>query len=76
VAAILHDAGSLGGRGPLFNLLSLPLLVRDLIFEGHIHNEAPLSGVPGAGVVGLTVYFAVLAVSIGVLLWRYRWAEG
>jgi ABC-2 type transport system permease protein len=76
VAAILHDAGSLGGRGPLFNLLSLPLLVRDLIFEGHIHNEAPLSGVPGAGALGLTVYFAVLAVSIGVLLWRYRWAEG
>jgi len=75
VGAILGDADALGGRGPLFNLLSLPLVVRDLIFEGHIHNEGPLSGVAGAGALGVTVYCAVLAVSVGVLLWRYRWAE-
>jgi ABC-2 type transport system permease protein len=75
VAAILHDANAVGGRGPLFNLLTLPLLVRDLVFEGHIHEGGPLSGVPGAGAVGLAVYAAVLALSVGVLLWRYRWAE-
>ena len=40
---------ALGGRGPLFNLLGLPLLVRDLIFQGHIHDADELPGVPGAG---------------------------
>jgi ABC-2 type transport system permease protein len=75
VAAILHDANAVGGRGPLFNLLALPLLVRDLVFEGHIHEGSPLAGVPGAGALGLAAYATVLAVSVGVLLWRYRWAE-
>jgi ABC-2 type transport system permease protein len=75
VAAILRDANAVGGRGPLFNLLTLPLLVRDLVFEGHIHDGSPLAGVPGAGAVGLAAYAAVLALSVGVLLWRYRWAE-
>ncbi|HVW34532.1 MAG TPA: hypothetical protein VHL53_18510 [Acidimicrobiia bacterium] len=75
VAAILHDANALGGRGRLFNLLGLPLIVRALIFEGHIHRDAALSGVPGAGAVGLAAYTGVLVVAVGVLLWRYRWAE-
>jgi ABC-2 type transport system permease protein len=75
VAAILGDAGSLGGRGPLFNLLSMPLVVRDLIFEGHIHPDGRLAGVPGAGALGLAVYTSVVALSVAVLLWRYRWAE-
>jgi len=75
VAGILHHADALGGRGPLFNLLALPLLVRDLVFLGHINEKNPLSGVPGAGALGLVAYGAVLAASVGVLLWRYRWAE-
>jgi ABC-2 type transport system permease protein len=75
VAAILHEAGALGGRGPLFNLLALPLLVRDLVFLGQIEENSDLAGVPGAGVLALVAYSAVLAISVGVLLWRYRWAE-
>jgi ABC-2 type transport system permease protein len=75
VAAILHDADALGGRGPLFNVLALPLFVRDLIFEGHIHEKSPLSGVPGAGPLGLAAYLFVLLLCVGVLVWRYRWAE-
>ena len=75
VAAILHDADALGGRGPLFNVLALPLLVRDLIFEGHIHEKSPLSGVAGAGPLGLAAYLFVLLACVGVLVWRYRWAE-
>jgi hypothetical protein len=75
VAAILDEADALGGRGPLFNLLALPRLVRDLIFLGHIDPEHSLSGVPGAGGLAVAVYLGVLAVSVGVLLWRYRWAE-
>jgi ABC-2 type transport system permease protein len=75
VAAILNDADALGGRGLLFNLLALPLLVRDLIFEGHIHESNPLSGVPGAGGVAVVAYLAVLGLCVGVLLWRYQWVE-
>ena len=75
VAAILHEADAVGGRGPLFNVLGLPLLVRDLIFEGHLHAESDLAGVAGAGALALAAYFTVLALSVGVLLWRYRWAE-
>jgi ABC-2 type transport system permease protein len=76
VAAILEEADALGGRGPLFNVLALPLLVRDLIFDGKIHEEAGLSGVAGAGPLALAAYLAVLGLAVGVLLWRYRWAEG
>jgi ABC-2 type transport system permease protein len=75
VAGILHSADAVGGRGPLFNVLALPLLVRDLIFEGHIHEGNDIAGVAGAGALGLVAYLVVLAVCVGVLLWRYRWAE-
>ena len=75
VAAILHEAHALDGRGPLLNVLGLPLLVRDLIFEGRLHSDSDLSDVAGAGLLAVAAYSAVLAASIGVLLWRYRWAE-
>ena len=75
VAHILQHAGALGGRGPLLNILPLPLVVRDLIFEGHVHETSPLAYVPGAGALGLVAYFLVLGLSVAVLLWRYRWAE-
>jgi ABC-2 type transport system permease protein len=75
VAHILDHAGALGGRGPLLNLLSLPLLVRDLVFLGHVDEKSPLTGVGGAGPLAVVGYLAVVAVSVAVLVWRYRWAE-
>jgi len=75
VAHILNEAGALGGRGPLFNLLSLPLVVRDLVFLGHVYPQSPLAGVAGAGALAVVGYVVVVAVSVAVLLWRYRWAE-
>jgi ABC-2 type transport system permease protein len=75
VSGILHSASALGGRGPLFNVLALPLYVRDLVFEGHIHETNELAGVAGAGAVALVAYFAVLGACVGLLLWRYRWVE-
>lgn len=75
VAGILESAEALGGRGPLFNVLALPLLVRDLIFEGRIHATSDLAGVPGAGALALLAYASVLALCLGVLLWRYQWVE-
>ncbi len=75
VAVILEEADALGGRGTLFNVLALPLEVRDLIFLGHIHQESDLAGVAGAGALALVTYLTVLGLSLGVLFWRYRWAE-
>ena len=75
VAVILEEADALGGRGTLFNVLALPLEVRDLVFLGRIHQESDLAGVAGGGALALVAYLAVLGVSVGVLFWRYRWAE-
>ena len=71
VAGILHDAG----RATVISLLSLPLYVRDLIFLGHVHEGSPLSGVAGGGALALAGYVVVVGVCLGVLFWRYRWAE-
>jgi ABC-2 type transport system permease protein len=75
VAVILEEADALGGRGTLFNVLALPLEVRDLIFLGHIHQDSDLAGVAGGGALALVTYLVVLGLSLGVLFWRYRWAE-
>ena len=75
VAVILEEADALGGRGTLFNVLALPLEVRDLVFLGRIHQESDLAGVAGAGATASVAYLAVLGLSVGVLFWRYRWAE-
>ncbi len=75
VAVILEEADALGGRGTLFNVLALPLELRDLVFLGRIHEESDLAGVAGAGALALVAYLAVLGLSVGVLFWRYRWAE-
>jgi ABC-2 type transport system permease protein len=75
VAVILEEADALGGRGTLFNVLALPLEVRDLIFLGRIHEESDLAGVAGGGTLALVAYLLVLGLSLGVLFWRYRWAE-
>ena len=75
VAVILEEADALGGRGTLFNVLALPLEVRDLIFLGRIHQDSDLAGVAGGGALALAAYLGVLGLSLGILFWRYRWAE-
>ena len=64
--------GSIAG---LINVLSLPLYLRDLVFLGHIDPSSPLAGVASGGLLAAGVYSAVLVVSLGVLLRRYRWVE-
>lgn len=56
------------------NLLAVPLHVRDLIFEGEV-TEPYLAGVDGAGPLAVGVYSFVVLVSLGLLVWRYRWLE-
>lgn len=67
------------GRGgtpaALINILSLPLYLRDLLFLGHVDPGSPLSGLANGGLLAIAVYVAVLVVSLGVLLRRYRWVE-
>lgn len=54
------------------NLLAVPLHVRDLVFLGRVDPLSPLGGVAGAEAMALGVWAAVVAASLGVLLWRYR----
>ena len=74
VSGILEEAAGVDEAG-LLTLLALPLHVRDLVFLGHLDPDTALGGVSGGGALALGVYLAVVAASIGVLLWRYRWAE-
>jgi len=73
VAAIVAEAA--GGDGSplaILNILSLPLLVRDLIFFGHIDVQSDLSGVAGGGILAVGAYLVVLLSGLAVLIHRYR----
>lgn len=76
VAGILSEVeGGIGDQAELFSLLSLPLLVRDLIFLGHLDPELSLADTAGGGALALAAYGAVVAVSVATLWWRYRAVE-
>jgi ABC-2 type transport system permease protein len=64
-----------GSPAALFNVLRLPLYLRDLVFLGHIDPASPLNGVSNGGALAVVVYVAVLLVGAAVLLRRYRWVE-
>ncbi|MDQ3946073.1 MAG: hypothetical protein M3357_13165, partial [Actinomycetota bacterium] len=76
VAGILSEAaGGIGDRAELLSLLSLPLLVRDLIFLGHLDPDRSLADTAGGGALALAAYLVVVAVSLAVLFFRYRTVE-
>jgi ABC-2 type transport system permease protein len=56
------------------NLLNLPLILRDIVFEGHVDvdDDLNLAGAAGAGVAALLVYLAIVGVGLVVLHLRYR----
>lgn len=58
--------------GALFNLLFLPLAIRDLIFLGHVTADTSMEGVAGAGLLSVTIYVLVILASLAVLFQRYR----
>lgn len=73
VAGILQGVSSTGQtRWALFNLIALPLHVRDLIFLGHVDPEGPVAGGAGAGALALAGYAAVVVACLASLLIRYR----
>jgi hypothetical protein len=75
-AVIVGEPPPAGGSiGALVNVLALPLLLRDLVFLGHIDRGDALSGVANGGLAAVGAYVAVMLIGLGVLLHRYRWVE-
>jgi len=72
--AILTEGTAGPSAWEALNLLSAPLNVRDLVFDGEV-TEGPLAGVDGATPLAIGVYLTVVVTSLGSLLWRYRWVE-
>jgi ABC-2 type transport system permease protein len=74
-AGVIGDAAEPEGTLlSVVNLLALPLILRDVVFEGRVgvDGDDPWTGVPGAGVAALVVYLVVIAVGLFVLHRRYR----
>lgn len=64
-----------GHPAALIDLLSLPMVLRDLVFLGHVDPEFALSGVPDGGLWAVVVYAGVIVASVGVLVARYHQVE-
>jgi ABC-2 type transport system permease protein len=61
--------------GALVNLLTLPLVMRDLVFLGEVEAGHPLSGLANSGLYALLVFAGVLIIAFAVLFWRYDEVE-
>ncbi len=61
----------------VFNLLNLPLILRDIVFEGQVDvdDELNLAGAPGGGLAAVVLYAAIIGVGLAVLHHRYREAK-
>ena len=70
---IVDASGSGGSLLGVLNLLGLPLLLRDIVFEGRvdIDQDAGLAGVAGGGVVAVAFYVLLVGVALAVLHRRY-----
>lgn len=74
VTAGLVDAAAPDGTVlGVLNLLGLPLILRDIVFEGRvdIDQDAGLAGVAGAGVAALALYGVLVVGALAVLHRRY-----
>ncbi len=74
-AAVLTEGRAEPTPWAAVNLLSNPLQIRDLIFDGRLSLDSDLSGVAGGGALAVGVYLVVVGASLATLLWRYRWVE-
>jgi ABC-2 type transport system permease protein len=63
------EGGSLWG---LLSVVDLPLRMSDLVFLGHVDPTSLVGGAAGAGIGVVAVYVAVVAGSLGYLVYRYR----
>jgi len=67
--------GQPGSYAGLFNLLAIPLYLRDLVFLGHIDRDSPLNGLKYAAPGAIALYAVVVLAGVALLLRRYRWLE-
>jgi len=70
--ATFVEGGNLWG---LLSLIDTPLRMSDLVFLGHVDPRSLVGGAEGAGIGVVLVYVAVVAGSLGYLLYRYRSVE-
>lgn len=72
VTFIVDDEPS---AAPLLDLWSLPLVLRDLVFLGHVEEIHPMSGLANGGLYAVIVYVLVLLLAFVVLYRRYDEVE-
>ena len=68
---VVHDQTYAG----LVNLLTLPLVVRDLVFLGEVEAGHPLSGLANSGLYALLIFVGVVVIALVILFWRYDEVE-
>jgi hypothetical protein len=61
--------------GALVNFLTLPLVVRDLVFLGNVEPGHPLSTLDNSGLYALLLFLVVVGVALALLFWRYDEVE-
>lgn len=60
---------------PLLNVAGLPLVLRDLVFLGHVDPGHPMSGLAGGGAMAVGVYTLWVVAGLAVLVHRYHEVE-
>lgn len=60
---------------PLLNVAGLPLVLRDLVFLGHVDPGHPMSGLAGGGAMAVGVYALWVVAGLAVLVHRYHEVE-
>ena len=59
----------------LLDLLELPLVLRDLVFLGHVDEVDPMSGLDNGGLYAVLVYSAMVLTAMVILFVRYDEVE-
>jgi len=60
---------------PLVDLLGLPLVLRDLVFLGHVDPSHPMAGLARGGLYAVVVFIAVVTAALVTLFLRYDEVE-
>jgi len=74
-SSLLVGEATAGSPAELLNLAALPLLLRDVVFLGHIDEGSQLSGVANGGLYAVAVFVAVQVVALVTLAVRYQEVE-
>jgi ABC-2 type transport system permease protein len=60
---------------PLLNLAGVPMLLRDVVFLGHVSPDNPMSGLANGGLYAAGVFVLIVVAGLGTLLYRYDEVE-